>query len=214
MLDLKNSPLFHGEHRAALSNPQKAANHQAADKPAAQSKLQPQKATQRLAQQVPVLQQKITQFGLDHLGQPTALPGQADNCATFVEAALQNSGAKGDGYYPKSLASGNYAWGNLVAQHKAGGPLSDFKRLQPGDVLQFRGVVSTVTTKQGNGRWTSSWDFPHHSAIVYQNLGGGRLVLLEQNFNDQQFVTRDTVDLSGMTSGTVWAYQPVSAQSK
>ena len=89
--------------------------------------------------------------------------------------------------------------------------MSDFNSVQPGQIIQFRNVSSTIKTTLDNGSTsTSTLSASQHTAIVFQNLGGGRFVLLEQNFNNKQYVTQDTWDFSGMTAGTMWIYQPVA----
>jgi hypothetical protein len=159
----------------------------------------------------PSLAQHAVQFGLDHVGQPTSDNGTQFECANFVLADLEAIGAKTTYDYGVSGADADYVWGNLAVQHNAGGALSDFNLIKPGDVLQFRNVVSTVKITNPDGSWyTQSWSFPHHSAIVYQNNGSGKLVVLEQNANGQHFVTKDKIDLSGMTSGTIWDYHVVA----
>jgi hypothetical protein len=162
----------------------------------------------------PTLGQTILQYGLDHKGLPTADPSLPYTCADFAAAALHFAGANSTENYGVSGMdpSLDYVWGNLVLQQQAGASPANFNQVQPGDILQFRNVASTVSTSSNGSTSTYSWSFPQHTAIVYQNLGNGRLTLLEQNFNEQKFVTVDTIDLSGMTSGTVWVYQPVAKQ--
>jgi hypothetical protein len=147
------------------------------------------------------LPQKILQFGRAHLGKPTADPGLGFYCANFVAAALHAAGARSTENFGVSGANPNldFVWGKLVVKHTAGRPDSDFKLAQPGDVLQFRHAQGP----KSNGM------FEQHTAIVEKNLGGGRFVVLEQNYNNQKFVTRDTIDMSRMTSGTVWIYRAV-----
>jgi hypothetical protein len=148
------------------------------------------------------LAQKIIRFGLAHLGKPTADRGMtAYTCANFVAAALHSANAKSTEDFGVSGANGNldYVWGKRVLTHRAGSPDSDFQKVQPGDVIQFRNVQGPRT----------GGVYRQHTAIVYQNLGGGKFVVLEQNFNNQKFVTRDTIDMSRLTSGTMWVYRPV-----
>ena len=124
-------------------------------------------------------------------------------------AALLSVGAKTTGDFgvvdppnwPANTPSPvDYVWGQLVLTYhpgpgaNAGAALAN---LQPGDVLQFRNVAVT------GGQITQ------HTAIVARNNGGGSLDVVEQNYNHQTFVTADTLDLSAMTGGTVWAYRPV-----
>jgi hypothetical protein len=78
-------------------------------------------------------------------------------------------------------------------------------------VIQFRNVEITLKTTYPNGSWSTRTEtMLQHSAIVALNQGNGRFVVLEQNYNHQSFVTRNLLNLSGMTSGTVWVYRPVA----
>jgi hypothetical protein len=96
-------------------------------------------------------------------------------------------------------------WGNLALQRTAtsAGNFSthtgSFSDIRAGDILQYRDVVFS------NGASAS-----HHTAIVEQNLGNGRLQVLEQNSAGRHFVTRGTIDMMQMTAGTIWDYHPVS----
>jgi hypothetical protein len=160
------------------------------------------------------LPQALLQYGLNHLGKATMEAGQTPTCANFVAAALHAIHARSTEDYGVTGMNTNlnYIWGNRVLTVQAGQSLSGLStQVRSGDILQFRNVNSTVKTTNPNGSWsTRSWSFPQHTAIVYQNLGNGRLVVLQQNSDHRQYVTRDTIDLSGMTSGTLWVYRPVA----
>jgi len=180
------------------------------------------------------LAQKLINFGLDNLGKPEAAPAlvalynkylkslppgtkpdPAKNpytCADFVDYALTQVGAKsGLSGFGVSGTSTNldYIWGKLTLQYNAADPLSQLDQVQPGEIIQFQDVSTTIT--QPNGAWNSD-AYPHHTAIVEQNLGGGRFLVLQQNYPEgTSHVTEDIVNLSGMSSGTIWFYQPVPA---
>jgi hypothetical protein len=155
----------------------------------------------------PTLQQKVVMFGLDHLAQAVSDPGLTYpsgspasliySCAAFVSEDLTSVGAKSFTDFPGNFSTLDYVWGNLVVQHNAGGPLSDFNAVQPGDIIQFTNVVTPNLTAT------------QHTAVVEQNLGNGKFLLLDQNDNGRLYVTENTFDLSDMTSGYVKIYSPV-----
>jgi exonuclease VII large subunit len=193
---------------AQLAAQQKQAQQQALQQ--AQQAQQTQQKQQQISQQqnnqtpvnqsVSALQNQVVQFALSCLGKATSEPGQPPNCATFVTDVLDHVGAKNSSSF-QNTGGDNYAWGTLEVTLTPSSPISSFNKVQPGDILQFANAAGTM---QGG-----TWSAAHHTAIVYQNLGGGKLVLLEQNVNNQQFVTKDTYDYSKMTQGTIWVYQPV-----
>jgi hypothetical protein len=129
---------------------------------------------------------------------PTADPPLPFTCTDFVAWVMHDAGTKStedfgvSGFNPGL----NYVWGNLVVQHSVGSLNSDFRLVQPGDVLQFGDVLAPTLNAQ------------QHNAIVSQNLGGGVFVVVEQNDNRQPFVTVDQLDLSAMTQGTICVYRP------
>jgi uncharacterized protein YkwD len=148
------------------------------------------------------LADRVVQFAHDRLGQTVG----GGECTDLVINALQAAGARTTYDYGVSGPNADYVWGSLVLTHRAGDSAAGFAAVQAGDVIQFRDVVSRVSSGGSN----SSWSFPHHTAIVERNLGGGRFILLEQNVNGQRWVHEDTVDLLGMTQGTLWVYRPVA----
>ncbi len=136
-------------------------------------------------------------------------------CADFVDYALTSEGGKSGlanppaGFGVSGSSTGlDFIWGNLTLEYNAGDPISQLDQIQPGQIIQFRDVLSTIT--QPDGAWKSV-SYNEHTAIVEQNLGGGSFVLLHQGANGHGYVTEDTVNLSGMSSGTLWVYQPVPA---
>jgi hypothetical protein len=150
------------------------------------------------------------QFGLSNLNQSVVVPGFAPTCANFVIEALAAAGAMSTVDFgvvdPPGQPSGqvsavDYVWGNLkLTYHPAGSStVSALTNVQPGDVLQFRDVNQPA----------GILPIQQHTAIVYANLGGGKFLVLQQNFAGHAFVTLDVMDLSTMSGGTVWVYQPV-----
>jgi hypothetical protein len=179
---------------------QKLAQEKLAQEKLAQSQTQ-QHNSQTTTQSGSTLETKVVQFALSCLGKPTSEPGQPPNCATFVTDVLDHVGAKNSSSF-QNTGGDNYAWGTLVVTLTPGSPASSFNEVKPGNILQYDNAAGTMT----GGTWSAA----HHTAIVDQNLGGGKLVLLEQNVNNQKYVTKDTYDYSKMTQGTIWVYSPVA----
>jgi hypothetical protein len=112
-------------------------------------------------------------------------------CWTLVNQALAAAGANTSG-------DSNYVFGTPVA----------LNAITPGDVLQFEGA-HFQHTDPATGSW-SSWDFPHHTAIVYA-VNGSQVTLINQNVNGNMTVQLTTIDLNDLVSGNVYAYQPQAA---
>jgi hypothetical protein len=163
----------------------------------------------------PSLAQSVIQFGLTNLG--VAVDNVTANhnlftCANFVASALQFAGAKTTAdfgvvdtpstpvFQPGGFTLTNYQWASapLVTYQPGVTPVSALAGLRAGDVLQFREVTSAP----------GGPIIHQHTAIVYQNAGNGKLMVLQQNFNGNQFVTLDPMDLSVMNGGTIWVYRP------
>lgn len=153
------------------------------------------------------LNAKVLQYARDRVGKKV-LRGE---CAELAVEALRAAGAKTTHDFGVSGDDADYKWGTLVKSR------DDAK---PGDIIQYRNVTtkSTVTTKIGNrtSTRTSSQSFPHHTAIVAENLGGGRLKVLEQNVGganvseeQKRRVQAGEVNLASQTGGSVWIYRPV-----
>jgi len=142
----------------------------------------------------------VLQYAQKNLGQRVG-NGQ---CSALASAALASVGAKTTDDFGVVGPDGNYVWGTPVAR------LAD---VRPGDILQFRNVKITNTTIQRTSRgvfsYTSSYSYPHHTAIVASNDGKGKLTTLEQNSNNRLYVTQGQLDFSGSVSGKIWAYRPV-----
>jgi hypothetical protein len=141
------------------------------------------------------------------------LPGSIDRsgeCFQFVAQALAVAGAQ----EPPNLGpDSDYIWGTQVAAIQVTAssptiPAAAFANLKPGDVIQFRNVA--ISTAQGK------WSFPHHTALIVgvgqtKGINNGTITVLEQNFNNQQFVTEETMDLTHITAGKAWVYAPLAA---
>ena len=127
---------------------------------------------------------------------------RAATCWDLPQKILQESGAKTSSDYGDVTSMSEYIWGTLV-------DLSEVKR---GDILQFSGYEeSSITKIKGrivypdkktvpfNEEEVSTLSRPHHSAIVASNNGNGRLVVFEQNVNNNPRTQQNEVHLSGMS---------------
>jgi hypothetical protein len=145
---------------------------------------------------------------VDYL-QPNGQVDRDGSCWAFVSEVLREDGAHGC-YNPSMGPNANYVWGALVADINKTTPTtpiptSAFAGMAPGDVIQFRNV-----------RLSTGMRADQHSAIVSAvgqtgGVNNGTITVLEQNFNNQHFVTQETFNLAAMTAGKVWVYQPVRA---
>jgi hypothetical protein len=134
-------------------------------------------------------------------------------CFTLVDQALRQAGAQSAADFGEVTPDADYVWGDSTI----------IDQVQPGDLVQFRNFVSTVTTSSATEEDSQSYDAPHHSAIVAADRGDGEVQLLEQNLPDGSPVHRTIVCLrpgtwSGdgdstitvVTSGRYWLYRPRS----
>ncbi len=168
----------------------------------------PPRPTATTGQASSLLSQQVVSYARAHQGSQVG-DGQ---CATLAVDALMKAGARTTFDYGVSGATGDYIWGRLVLQATPGSRV-DWSKVQPGDILQFRNAVITSRT----GGMFVTLALPHHTAIVNQNLGAGRLAVLEQNVSlpgrsaaQVKTVQPDVIDLSHIVQGTVWVYRPVS----
>ena len=162
----------------------------------------------------------VVSFAEQHLGQKVWSPNWSHNmmgaqCTDLVDAALQSAGAKTFNQFSQpSDPNGDYVWGNLaLKQSYSNGHLTlssgQYSDIAAGDILQFR----NVRLNNPDGSWSTD---AHHTAIVEKNLGNGRLQILQQNSNNQHFVTRAVISINAMTQAdpnagpaALWVYHPV-----
>jgi hypothetical protein len=158
----------------------------------------------------------VVQYAKSRVGQAACLPsspnltnGMGLQCTDLAEFALHSANCKTEVDFGTTGPNTDYKWGDLaltVISGKIATPGAGFDVLRPGDILQYR----DVKIDNPDGSWSTA---SHHTAIVEQNLGDGKLQILEQNWSDQKgahhIVRETTIDLSHMTAGTIWAYHPV-----
>jgi hypothetical protein len=117
------------------------------------------------------LNQKVLEYARGKFDQQV---GRGE-CWDLAEEAVTKSGGESStkltGVNGKAFETADYKWGTPV----------ELKDAQPGDVLQFNGHSFEVKTTTSAG-WTSEeQNRGHHTAIVEENLGDGRLRILEQH---------------------------------
>ena len=112
-------------------------------------------------------------------------------CWTLAHDALEAAGAKRPGQ-----ELGVYAYGTPVS----------LLSVQPGDILQFEGVVF----KSPNG---ATQQMDHHTAIVVTRVRSLRhpvIAILHQNVAGDRTVQYGTININERQSGTIRAFRPVA----
>ena len=149
----------------------------------------------------------VVKFARDHVGKKV---GDGECTALAIEA-LESVGAKTTHDFGVTGLDKDYEWGTLVKKHAD---------VQPGDIVQFRDVVTVTKTvtksPKGTSTRTTKRGYDHHTAVISRNLGKGKFKVYEQNSGgpdttevEKQKVRENDLDLAGKTSGTVWIYRPV-----
>src|SRR6266850_7983960 len=154
------------------------------------------------------LGQKIVTFARGKLGQKVGPRGE---CFDLADAALGAATAKSAKDFGTITETADYVWGDGI----------DPKDAAPGDILQFRDHVITVTTTvltitktpgftEGSRRETNTQTItrPHHTAIVESNDGDGKLTVLEQNFAHVKKVKRNVIPWFCIAAGTTEKLTP------
>ena len=124
---------------------------------------------------------------------------------------LKSVGAKTTYDYGISGLDKDYKWGTLV---------KDPADARPGDIIQFRDVVTvtkTVTkTAAGTTTRTMTRDYPTTRRSSRRTSARGKSEVYEQNSGgsetsevERKKVRENPLDLAGKTKGTVWIYRPV-----
>jgi hypothetical protein len=145
------------------------------------------------------------------------------SCYDLPDKALKAVGGKSADAFTSAKDYGN-------ADYKWSASTVEAKDAQPGDIIQFRDFKSSVRTTRADGSWQEwSQQRPHHSAIILENRGNGRLVVLEQHVTPpgqkkkslkvvrteinvlDGVEIRDPLDASSSkvsASGKIWIYRP------
>lgn len=145
--------------------------------------------------------QTIVTYARGKLGQKVLPRGE---CFDLADAALRQAGMQTAKDFGTITTAADYVWGDEI----------DAKDAAPGDILQFRDYVITVTTTvltitkkpgytDGSRRETNTQTIerPHHTAIVESNDGDGKLTILEQNFMHVKKVKRNGIPWKTYTLG-------------
>jgi hypothetical protein len=121
-------------------------------------------------------------------------------CFDFADAVLRAAGAQSAADLGPVGDTADYVWGLQRVSAAAA---------QPGDIIQMRDVVITYDGEFEDGSpGTFTETYTHHTVIVIENLGGGRLRVLHQNYQNVRRVTEHILRLGDRTSGIVWVYAP------
>ena len=144
-------------------------------------------------------------------------------CVRLVEEALTQAGKKTTTDFGVVGNHADYVWGRSIKIEVA----------LPGDIIQFRNHVMTVTVRRNSGGMTeTTYRRPHHTAIL-TNKGWREdsktpprqyweLSILEQNQANRRYVIKSTLQLQNSwtllpnndevevyVSGTYFIYRPV-----
>ena len=119
--------------------------------------------------------QKIVTYAAGERGKTVG----GGECWELANAAPGKSGGQSSADLGPMGDDADYVWGD---------PVANLKDVLPGDILQFRDYVITVTTEASwsdGAEWSDTQvkdvSRPHHTAIVSANQGNGVLTIYEQN---------------------------------
>lgn len=104
-------------------------------------------------------------------------------CWDLAEKALKSAG--GSRPDPSKL----YVWSNTVVS---------IQNNRPGDIVQFKTFRSDINKEYDDGSTWTGYDTmggPHHTAIVKENHGNGKITIIEQNRPVGSATTENTVFL-------------------
>jgi hypothetical protein len=126
-------------------------------------------------------------------------------CTDLAVEALKTVHAREDGNFGVPVtATSHYVCGNVVYQKSLESGFRDvgsYEDVRPGDIIQ---LDDFRTSSRAHG-WA---DAPHHTAVVESIDAGGRLGVIQENWNDQKYAERGVFWLNEMTSGVVTIYRP------
>ena len=128
------------------------------------------------------LRRAVLQYARAHKGLPVG--PKKEGCAALADKALGAAKAKSADDYGPVTPTSDYSWGQPVSLECA----------RPGDILQFKDHVATVTTtKETNITFPKgeSYDYQevkphsyargHHTAVVEKSLSDGIFIVWEQH---------------------------------
>jgi hypothetical protein len=143
--------------------------------------------------------QKIVTYAAGERGKTVG----SGECWELANAALGKAGGQSSADFGPTDDDADYVWGD---------PVANLKDVLPGDILQFRDYVITVTvTTEASWNDGAEWSDtqvkevsrPHHTAIVSANQGNGVLTIYEQNVEPLgrvvQLHTLNTADIAPAT---------------
>ncbi len=128
------------------------------------------------------------------------LPAANEKVLEFCEENMKKKIGRGQ-CWDLAEAALNYADANWSTPYNFGKEI-DWKSdpILAGDVLQFE----KVKFKSAN----STAEFPHHTAIVYEVLEKGKIIIVHQNFNSVQKLTTLELNLNELNKGLLMCFRP------
>ena len=132
---------------------------------------------------LPEVNQKVVDYCQSKVGTKV----DRGECWDLAKFALDHAGAKWNPPYNFG-AKFNYKKGGIL----------------PGDIIQFE----NVTFKWDRGQMS----FPHHTAVVVENKGNGKIVIAHQNFGGSKKVQLTDINLNYHKKGDLNFYHPVGEE--
>jgi hypothetical protein len=161
--------------------------------------------TAHTSQDIPIVNQRLLAYASAQIGKRVA----GGQCAGLVNEGLRIAKAKPYGSWADWPTEGDYVWGDRITVVDPEN--TNINQVKPGDILQYRNV--RIVSKTGNS--TRSFSAPQHTAIVESvDPQTNQVTVLQQNFNNNQKVTRDPLTIRGIRAGTIYVYRPVPLESR
>jgi len=143
---------------------------------------------------------QVLGYASQHVGQTVG----GGECAELADEALKAANAKAYGTWADSPQSGDYVWGKKLATLTPTNLSIELNTFQPGDIIQIRNAKFVEKA----GPMTTTYTASQHTAIIEKvRTDNTEITLLEQNSNGKRYVTRKTIRLNTLKSGTIWVYR-------
>jgi len=131
--------------------------------------------------ELPVVNKRIVEYAQSQKGKKV----DRGECWDLARFALDHANAQ---WTPPYMFGTKY-------NYKKGGILA-------GDVIQFENV---------SFKWDlGAMSFPHHTALVMENKGGGKIIIAHQNFAGSKKVQFTELNLNYHKKGTLDFYHPMA----
>lgn len=150
---------------------------------------------------------RIAEFCKENLNKKV---GDGD-CYDLAKYALAAAGAKPEFKYKNYPNKGDYVWGEklvLLEEEKGKQKLTGkLKDIQAGDVIQFRDTKFSGPKANGKGTYTLA--FSHHTAVVGEVEGGGKVLkICHQNMGGKKETLPGSLKPEHLTEGWIRVYRP------